>query len=285
MPQAVGGTNVYPSLESMAQLFRSRINDDAAGATDTPGEGSIAYDNAPFIMPFMNSAMEDLFSDLRIVRDPTLIFDNYIVEGIPVINGPYGSAAPAPETQVYLGYNGFFDGTQMWPAFKLPIYTRDVTRLWERITGSANNFVPMSEAQFGLPPVQQGSLMREWEYRGDSIWMPGALQQVDLRIRGTLNFVDYINNVDYSVSPTVGTLNFSNTFFPIQDSKNSIVAKMLVQYAQRFSPESLAAAQADETMKVKKLKQEIALRRQTVQYSRGDFGGGADDFWASASQL
>lgn len=283
MAQSVGGINLFPSLESIFQLFRSRINDDMSGANNVPGEGLIATDNSPFMLPFANSAFEDLYSDLRIVRDPELIYDNYIVENLPTMVGPYGVGAPAPETQVYLGYSGFFDGTQMHPQFKLPIWTRSVTRVWERQSNSGNDFVGMAEAAFGLPPVMQGALMRQWEYRQGSIWMPGALAQVDLRIRGTLNFIDYINIVNPATG--LGTLNFAGTYFPIQDSKNAVVAKMLTQYAERFSPESLAAVQAREDKMVKKLKQEIALRRQTVTYSRGDYGGGDEGFFSEAVQL
>jgi hypothetical protein len=264
VPTAAGGTNIYPALEDISSLFRSLINDDGSG-TSGPVGGQIATDSAAFMLPFMNSAMRDLYSDLRIVGDQTLIFDNYILENLPVVTGPYGVGAVAPETQVYIGYNGYFDGTIMWPAFKLPINTMMVTRMWERVSGSAGPFVPMVEAAFGLAPTYQQGTNGYWEYRGDAVWMPGAVEQVDVRIRGTLNFVNWMG----------ANLNFSTTYFPVQDSTNAIVDKMLVLYARRFAPDQIPGAMTSAAASLMKLKQEIIRRRQTVEYTRCDFGNDA----------
>jgi hypothetical protein len=266
-----GGTNLYPSLEDISSLFRSLINDDGSGSSG-PAGGQIATDSATFMLPFMNSAMRDLFSDLRLVGDPTLILDNYILSGLPVVNGPQGSAAASPETQVYVGYNGYFDGTVMWPAFSLPINTMMVTRVWERQSGSQGGFTPMTEAQFGLPPCYQQQMNGVWEYRGDAIWMPGATMAVDLRIRGTLNFVNWIG----------ANLNFATTYFPVQDSTNAVVDKMLVLYSRRFAPSETPAAMNSADASLKKLRGEIIRRRQTVEYTRQDFGEGSGGLgWAN----
>src|ERR1700744_6481350 len=93
----VGGSIRYPSLQSMADLFRSQINDDMSGATDTPGEGQIDTNTSPFLLTFMNSGIRELYSDLRNVGDPALILDNYLLLGIPPIS------AQNPAQRVTLG--------------------------------------------------------------------------------------------------------------------------------------------------------------------------------------
>lgn len=272
---AIGGNNVFPSLEDIAQLFRSRINDDFAGANNIPGEGMIATDSAPFMVPFMNSAFEDVYSDLRIAEDPELIFDNYVVENLPVVNGPYGVGSPAPETQVYLGIAGFFDGTVMHPEFKLPIYARNITRVWERQSGSANNFTPMSNVTY-LSPIAQTGALCVWEWRQNAVWMPGAIEPRDIRLRGTLAFVDFVGNSS--------NLNFPTTYFPIVDSKRAVVANMQMQYADRFAPEQAPSMEARYTKSIFRLRQEITRRAQNAPVARSEFAPDTESF-GLASQL
>lgn len=272
MPASTGGTNVYPSLEDIAQLFRSQINDDMTGQNGTPGEGQIATDINPMTLTFMNSGFRDVWRKLRLVHNQALLYDNYIVENLPVVNGPYGQASPAPETQTYLGYLGFFDGTEMWPNFVLPIGTMNVLRVWERFTESAGPFTPMSEAKAGLPPTYQAQRNGIWEYRGDAIWMPGALVPCDLRIRGTLNFVNYLQ----TVTNGVGTLDFAHTWFPVQDSTDAVADSMLYRYAMRFAPDLAAGAKQKSDDSLADLRREIISRKQTIENARGDFYGGGD---------
>ena len=53
MAEAIVGGNIrYPSLESIASLFRAQINDTFSGSTNTPGEGLIMYDQNPDLITF-----------------------------------------------------------------------------------------------------------------------------------------------------------------------------------------------------------------------------------------
>ena len=42
---AVGGSNRYPSLQMIAQLFRAMVNDSFSGATGTPGGAGTTWSN------------------------------------------------------------------------------------------------------------------------------------------------------------------------------------------------------------------------------------------------
>ena len=76
----------YPTLQGIADLFRSGINDTF---NNTTGTGTGSGNDAGLIMPnanpdllnFMDSAIYETFSDLRNVGDPELILDNYILTG------------------------------------------------------------------------------------------------------------------------------------------------------------------------------------------------------------
>src|SRR5579859_1005581 len=149
MQSIVGGNLRYPSLQSIADLFRSQINDDAAGATGTPGEGNIATNTSPFLLSFMNSAIRDLYSDLRNVGDPALILDNYLLLNIPPL------AAADPTIQVSISYAGYFNGFTWNPVFTLPIGLQRMEAIWERPTGSNDNFCLMTQAPQGLQPCYQ----------------------------------------------------------------------------------------------------------------------------------
>src|SRR6266705_1289080 len=101
------------SLLTIMNLVRALVMDSQAGATGTPGEGQILTDNpaiSPFVQPFLNSSIRELYRELRNVGQPTLLKDNVIVEGLTPVHSPrFGLAAADPAVQVYLGVNGYFD--------------------------------------------------------------------------------------------------------------------------------------------------------------------------------
>lgn len=266
----VGGNNRYPSLQSIADLFRSSINDDFSGATDTPGEGLIATNTAPFMLTFMNSAIRDVYSDLRNVGDPALILDNYILLGIPPLS------APDPTVQVSLGYAGYFNGFTWSPAWTLPVGMQRLEKMWERWNGSGGDFAPMIACPNGLPGCQQLDRMGYYELRQNAIWMPGALVSVDLRIRCRITFPDYLNPA---------TINFSTAYVPILDCQNAIVAKMLVLYARRFAPDQYPIATQEDTKFMGKLQLEVVRQMQTAENMRAEFGSEATTDFASTFQL
>src|ERR1700744_612723 len=252
----VGGNIRYPSLQSMADLFRSQINDDMSGATDTPGEGQIATNTSPFLLSFMNSAIRDVYSDLRNVGDPALILDNYLLLGIPQL------AASNPAVRVTLGYGGYNNGFSWVNTWTLPIGCQRVERLWERWTNTNDPFIPMQQVQ-ALPAGWQGQRMGVWAMEQNAIVMPGCLSQVDIRIRCRITFPNFLNP---------DTLDFQTSYVPILDCQNAVVAKMLVLYAKRFAPEQYQMAIAEDTRMIEKLKLEIVRQQQSIENQRTPYG-------------
>lgn len=265
MQAAVGGNVRYPNLQKIADLFRSFINDTA---NNTGGSGTGTGNSAGLIMPnsnpdllnFMDSAIRELYSDLRNVGDPELILDNYILTGLPALT------ATDPAVQVALGYMGFFDGYAWHPQWTLPISVSKVLGVWERWTGTNNSFSWMVPSPFGLPNGMQGQTMGFWEMRQGMIWMPGATNQVDLKIRARITYPDFLNPE---------TLNFSTAYVPILDSGNAIAAKMRILYATRFAPEQYQLAMSEETRLMDKLKLEVVRQMQTNENERAEWGAEA----------
>jgi hypothetical protein len=247
--------NRYPNLQGMMDLFRSMINDDGAGQ-DGPQGGIIATNTAPFTLPFLNASIRWLYRKLRNVGDPALIIDNYILLGLPALTGPN------PAVQVSLGFLGFFDGYQNHEQWTLPAGAMGVDKAWERVTESGDDFHELHYAADGLAPVQQCSTMRAYEWRGNAMWMPGALESVDLRLRCKITLPDILGD----------NLNFNTTYVPILVSQDAIVDRMCVLYARRFAPELKDQAEASSEISLFDLRQQGVRLRQRQQNRRSDFG-------------
>jgi hypothetical protein len=256
--------NNFPSLNTIANLARSIVDDDKAGATGTPGEGQILTNTSVQLQNFMNSAIRDLWRDTRIMGQPSLIKDNVLVYGIPPVNSPYGVGTPNPAIQTSLTFTGFFDGLEMWGNYTLPsdlIYPLEV---WGRQNGSQNSFTKIKQSTGPLPSVIQTSYLNEWEWRTDQIWFQGATVLYDLRLRYYAKYLDLA---------TVG-INWSTTYVPIMDCEEALADKISVRYAQRLGGDALADARVTAAASLLKLRQQITRDRQKIDYRFGAYADG-----------
>lgn len=262
MPSLIAPLTNYPTLEEAANLIRTLVNDDGAGATGTVGEGQIVVDDATVsvkLINALNSALLWLYQSMGNIGDPTLIFDNYVLKGLPVIQGVNGIGSPDPATQVMLGYAGFFDGTEWWANFKLPATMIEPTRVWQRITSTNLPFQPLPQAQDGLAPNWQGNRLGEWEWREDGMWFNGAIQNCDIRIRGRKKLaLFYGNNIDYST-----------TYIPLMGCTNAVAnyAAKIIE-SSLSNPDVEAKRESDANMHLGLLRNMKVRRAQSVQYHR-----------------
>ncbi len=270
---AVAGSTVYPTLQQIANLFRFKINDSFAGATDTPGEGLIMPNSNPDLLTLMNAAIDETYNDLRNVGDAELLLDNYILLNIPRVNSALGVGVPNPMTQVSLDYTGYFDGLMNSAQWSLPANANKIERVWERQSNTQENFIPMQPAPFGLPGVNQTDRMRMWEMRQNAIWMPGCLRTVDLRIRCRIGFPAYLDP---------SSIDFTTTYVPLLSSVNAIVAKMQVGYAVRFSPDQYQLALSEEARYMAKLRDAVVHQQQLTEYQRQEWGAEATNNFPAA---
>lgn len=256
MANVVGfdGLEGAPSLQSICDLYRSIINDSFDS-----GAGQINTDMSPWMKPFLNSAIRDLYSDLRIVGDMRVVVDNHIVSNIPAL------PVADPSVQVALTYQGYFNGSTWNSNLLLPPNLMWMIKAWQRHSSTGETFHPMQIAPAGLSSVYQGHSMGEYEMRGNNeMWMNGALLATDLRLRYMAVFPDIVGD----------SIDFSATYVPIQDCTNAVAHKMVANYAQRLSPDQFSLADSRAKEFTKKLITESILNSQNKQFSRQPFGAG-----------
>jgi hypothetical protein len=264
MQAVVGGNIRYPTLQGICDLFRTQINDTmpnnaGSGTASGGGSGLIMYNANPDVLTLLNAACLDTFAELRNVGSPELILDNYIVSGLPAL------AQADSSVQVALGYAGFFNGFTWSNQWTLPIGMSKILAVAQRQTSSGDDFAPMGQFPAGIPGVQQGLYMSGWEMRQGALWMSGALQEIDLRLRCRITFPPFL-------STAASVIDFSTAYVPILDSLNAIADKMLVRYARRFAPEQLQVAKDAEAGSMGKLKLESIRQRQSAENERVAFG-------------
>lgn len=262
---AVGGQNNYPSLDEIAGLVRTFVNDDKKGATGTSGEGQILTNTSITTARLMASAIRETYRDCRIMGDPVVIKDNYLLLGLPPVNSGMGIGVMNPAVQVSIQSGGFFDGLQMNPNLTLPADFYLPLAMWERQAETGNTFTPMKQAEGSLSPRNQTQSLGEWEYRTGGIWMNGSTESRDVRLR-------YIAMFPSVILPSP-TMDWTNTFIPIVDSQEAIADKITVRYARRLGGETLSDAMVQAKASILALRQQVTRARQMIDYQRPSFVG------------
>jgi|SRR5579872_3501981 len=272
IPQATSQN--YPTLEGVMNLVRSILNDAFAGATNTPGEGQIVTDSptiSPSTLPFLNSAIREVYRKLRTVGSPTLIRDNYLLIGLGPVNGPLGLSVPDPTIQVRIGFDGYDDGsgnvvtTQALPSdLILPI------KFWERLSQSEETFDMMQEAAAGLEPRDQRRSFGQWEWRKDSIYLNGSIETRDMRIRYQAFMPEFFQS----------NINFATTQIPIFDCDEAVA--YLTAYKVSFSlggAQTAAGLKAQAEEEIFDLRNETVRNMQKTKYKRRPYGNADEDAW------
>lgn len=267
MPQAsvlIGVTN-YPTIQTITNLVRSDVRDDMAGNTNTLGEGQILVDNTGISVTManlFNSATRELCRELRLQNATMLIRDNYVIYNIPPLNGPKGLAVADPAVQVGIGVNGYYDGTLWHSSYGLPVGVFQVIRCWERQNASNDTFADMGEPSNGLAGVYQSQGWGRWEWRNDMVWMPGSLDNRDLRIR-------YLASLETLFLPNVDV---TTTYVPIIGCEESIARKIERLYSVRQGGAMYEMRMAEESKATKMFLNEQIKRQQGANYQTLAYG-------------
>lgn len=265
MPTAIGPQTNYPSLAAIADLVRSLVNDDMAGATNTPGEGQILTNDSVTLQNLMNSAIRETYRDVRIMGQPTLIKDNYLLLNLPPVNSVLGVGVMNPAAQVSIQYVGYFDGLIMHSDFLLPSDLLFPLEMWERAAGTNDPFGLMRQSPAALSPRNQTYNLGEWEWRSDEIWMHGATTYRDVRIRYIATFADLASS----------SIIWEQTYVPIQDSQEAIADKIAARYSPRLGGNQTMYAIQRADRSILRLRQQVTRARQVIDYQRPAYGNGA----------
>jgi hypothetical protein len=302
MGEAVQNDIGYPSLIEIVNLWRQKVNDPAGEIIQTPlinkstgevitvsvsdvvdpAQGEIVTGEVSITATLLASAIRTVIRKMRNVSSQQLIIDNVIIQNLPVIQSPtYGSATQDATVQVSLSTTGFNDGTQVWPNFLLPSNLMNITEVWERLSGTNNDFAKLNQASNGLSGVGQSAFsLGSWEVRGNVLYFNGCTQNMDIRLRGWMNIptVAFSQSVDYT-----------QTYVPIVDSADAIAAYCVLYYDMMQgagAPESLQQVEAckqaaEEAMNDLRLNQIRQMQGKT--YNRVPYGSDSRD-WSNFGQ-
>jgi len=186
-------TAPYDIVETVLEEARVRMNDAILSLA-----GEILTDTAAFTQQMVNGCwrtLQETLADLKYSGSEAEI----VFVKVP------GSTDSDPANQSYFTYNGYFDGTTLQTAFPLPQNMIRPYDLWERPTG-IGIMTDMDEQVNGLPMVVKANWNRHWEWRDDALYLPGALQAEDIRMRYAQYFSDF---------ETVGGTTWQNQPVPI----------------------------------------------------------------------
>ena len=152
--------SAYNTAGQITALVRSLLN-DSAGNLFTDG----------LLIPYLNAAYRKVQRALANVGAGTFIVDNATLV-VPAIGG----VDPALQVSIT-------DATA--PPNQLPTDLLRPVKLWERRSGSSDEFVEMVDLtdHGGLPSRPQGPTLGVWEWRADGLYFLGATQDNQVRIR------------------------------------------------------------------------------------------------------
>jgi len=238
---------------------RAIVNDSYRG-----GAGRILTDTAPFTIEYLNGALEELQDKIGNNGVITLIKDNVILSPITAL------AAPDPAVQVFVNYQGFFNGVKMIPLPVLPADCISVKKVWERQTGSGLPFQPMTQPMEGLQSCFQGEWLGTWEYRQDAIYMTGSTTTEDLRIR-------YESRLPVLSSSD----SFADTEIAILASVNALANIVAYQYARARGAPAAQVMQADAEKYMRYIVRRYTRQKQSVPYYRQPYEPQGQGGWGT----
>jgi hypothetical protein len=182
-------------LESVLNLARTRLND----AIQAIG-GDILTDTQPFTATMTNSAwrkMQAYLANLGYSKYKRKFF----AIGMPV------TATTDPSQPNIWNWTYFFDGSSYWSPssnppvpvppsdFICPLYMK------ERQTGSNSRFVPMRMAPDGLIENYKKPWNGQFEWKNDSIYIPGSTVSMDFEVEYAAYDADFVSKANILGDP------------------------------------------------------------------------------------
>jgi hypothetical protein len=166
----------YDTVNTCLTSARARLSDRLD--TLQPVSGRLLDNTEFFTLQSLNSGwrnMQDRLAD----NGYAALTNEAVIANLPAVHGL------DPSTQVWLNWDGYFDGANLFQGWKLPADFTHPIKIWERWSGQNAEFrdPPMEKVLDGLPAFAKATAMRFWEWRGDSLYMPGSQRVEDLRIR------------------------------------------------------------------------------------------------------
>ena len=196
----------YDTVNLVLGTARVRLNDSID--TLQPVSGKILENNQTFSQQAVNNAWR-FFQEMLADRGFARLIDEVIIAGFPIV------ASLDPASQVWINWDGCFDGVSQYSSPALPADFTHPIKMWERVSSQSAAFssAPMEKMLDGLPATTKTSYLGYWEWRNDTIYMPGSQLVEDLRIRYVKYLADFAD---------VGSTPWFNQQVPIMRSSDSL---------------------------------------------------------------
>ena len=197
-------TAPYDTVEAVLQAARVRLNDAIISI-----QGDILTDTAAFSQSMMNAAWHRL-QELLANQGFAALNRETILASVPAcLSSDQG-------VRVWFNWVNYFNGSGNVSAPVLPQDLIAPLDLAERAAGGTANFMPMDQCFNGLPTAPRGALNRLWEWRQETIYLPGATAATDILMRYAGFLADFVDNSPLLATPWYGQA------VPIMRSLNSL---------------------------------------------------------------
>lgn len=251
----------YDTVNDVMNVARVRLNDRIESLVALSGK--ILQNTQPFTQTAVNTAwrkLQEFLRDLGYARlKNEVLFSN--LTGIPSIGPLPPAASTDPATQQWMSYSGFFDGVNFTFNPLFPTNFMAPLELWERPTGSNAVMTEMDRVLNGLPAVPKANWNRQWEWRDDRLFLPGALVQSDLRMRYAEFLPDFIDTGGTAPPPlTTNTVWYQQPVY-ITNSADSFASYICAELSKAREDMDGATAFTIEA----EAKARLILNRETEQ--------------------
>jgi hypothetical protein len=246
----------------VTNLVRTQLNDTFPGLVNgvlTPGAGRVFTDDNPAMLPALNSSLRTLMRKLRIANVTFPTKEAILYNLTPVQNANPGQLA---NSQVYIGFEGYFDGLTLLAQPALPQDCMSVNVVWEQDTNSSTGFKSLDQPGGGIVNTQQSSSNRSWEWRRYRVYMPGATNVKNLKIRYS------------SGQPplNVPAEDFESTSINILDCQDALAYLTAAQLARARGAADVTPLEAKAQDAIEDMIRESVRRNQAQTYRRQQYG-------------
>lgn len=193
------------TVETVLVATRAMINDAIASTA-----GDVLKDDQPFTQTYFQLAyrrFQEKLADKGYSRNKR----RSVLHQMPVL----GSIDPGSE--YWVSWTQCFDGANFWASPTLPTDLIVPIKLAERVSGTNAGFAPMTLWIDGLPSQVKQWRNRVWEWRSDTVFMPGSQMAMDIEIWYLAYMPDIVS---------VGTTAWTSQPIPFQRALDPLASLM-----------------------------------------------------------
>ena len=217
---------IFDSVNTVLNSARHRLNDRLSSLAATGGK--ILGTEDAFSQQVTNDAWRWLQEQLANLGY-TPLKQEVIITGIPAVTNL------DPASQQYINWNTFFDGTNFQSFPVLPSTFVHPLKMWERWTNQNQQFPdqPMECWLDGMPTPPKSTYNGMWEWRNNSIYIPGSTMSMDLRILYVQYLPDFVNSA---------TTRWFQQLIPLARVLEPLSWRIVFEYSRARTPSNDAEA-------------------------------------------